>query len=89
MSRGTAQLNLSPIETKNIKMKLPPVSILDKFYGEAEPLFSAITENYQQIQTLTTLRDTLLPRLISENMKQGTRVSALDSTRLRTIDHRF
>ena len=69
MSRGTAQLNLSPIETKNIKMKLPPVSILEKFYGEAEPLFSAITENYEQIQTLITLRDTLLPRLISGKVK--------------------
>ena len=69
MSRGTAQLNLSPIETKNIKMKLPPASILEKFYCEAEPLFSAITENYQQIQTLTTLRDTLLPRLISGKVR--------------------
>ena len=69
MSRGTAQLNLSPIETKNIKIKLPPADVLEDFYGAAEPLFGAITENYQQIQTLTTLRDTLLPRLISGKAK--------------------
>ena len=69
MSRGTAQLNLSPIETKNIKMKLPPADVLEDFYGAAEPLFGAITENYQQAQTLTALRDTILPRLISGKVK--------------------
>lgn len=69
MSRGTAQLNLSPIETKKVKIKLPPASLLQKFYNEAEPLFETITENYQQIQTLITLRDTLLPRLISGKVK--------------------
>lgn len=65
MSRGTAQLNLSPIETKKIKMKLPPEDTLENFYSEAEPLFEMITDNYQQIQTLAVFRDTLLPRLIS------------------------
>ena len=65
MSRGTAQLNLSPIETKKIKLKLPPKELLAQYHEQAEPLFEAITANYTEIQTLTTLRDTLLPRLIS------------------------
>ena len=65
MSRGTAQLNLSPIETKKLKMKLPPKELLSQYHEQAEPLFEAITANYTEIQTLTTLRDTLLPRLIS------------------------
>jgi type I restriction enzyme S subunit len=69
MSRGTAQLNLSPVETKNIKINLPPSDTLESFYSQAEPLMEKITENYQQIQTLTTLRDTLLPRLISGKVK--------------------
>ena len=64
MSRGTAQLNLSPIETKKIKLKLPPKELLAQYHEQAEPLFEAITANYTEIQTLTTLRDTLLPRLI-------------------------
>ncbi|MFZ1360660.1 MAG: restriction endonuclease subunit S, partial [Candidatus Saccharimonadales bacterium] len=68
MSRGTAQLNLSPIETKKIKIKLPPADTLENFYSEAESLFESIAENNKQIQTLTTLRDTLLPRLISGKM---------------------
>ncbi|MCA9346870.1 restriction endonuclease subunit S [Candidatus Saccharibacteria bacterium] len=65
MSRGTAQLNLSPVETKNIKIKIPPVSILEDFYDVSEPLFKMITYNYEQVQTLITLRDSLLSRLIS------------------------
>ena len=69
MSRGTAQLNLSPVETKNIKISLPPSDALESFYSQAEPLMEKITENYQQIQTLTTLRDTLLPRLINGKVK--------------------
>ena len=69
MSRGTAQLNLSPIETKKIKLKLPPKELLAQYHEQAEPLFEAITANYTEIQTLTTLRDTLLPRLISGKVK--------------------
>jgi len=69
MSRGTAQLNLSPVETKKIKIKLPPKDMLDNFYRKAEPLFEMITDNYLQIQTLTTLRETLLPKLISGEIK--------------------
>ncbi len=68
MSRGTAQLNLSPVETKQIKTKLPPQDMFERFYDQAEPIFDTLTENYQQIQTLTTLRDTLLPRLINEKV---------------------
>ena len=69
MSRGTAQLNLSPVETKKVKMKLPPQNVLEQYYEKAEPLFEMLTTNYIEIQTLTTLRNTLLPRLISGKVK--------------------
>ncbi len=69
MSRGTAQLNLSPIETKKLRMKLPPKELLSQYHEQAEPLFEAITANYTEIQTLTALRDTLLPRLINGKVK--------------------
>jgi type I restriction enzyme S subunit len=69
MSRGTAQLNLSPVETKGIKMKLPPQDVLDQYCSQAEPLLEKLTANNVEIQTLTTLRDTLLPRLINGKVK--------------------
>ena len=69
MSRGTAQLNLSPVETKKVKMKLPPQNVLEQYYEKAEPLFEMLTTNYIEIQTLTTRRNTLLPRLISGKVK--------------------
>jgi type I restriction enzyme S subunit len=35
----------------------------------AEPLFNRLIENERQAQILTTLRDTLLPRLISGQLR--------------------
>ena len=45
MSRGTAQLNLSPIETKKLKMKLPPKELLSQYHEQAEPLFGRPRRN--------------------------------------------
>lgn len=69
LSRGTAQLNLSPVETKNMKIKLPPQEIQNSFYEKTETMFKTLTENYAQIETLTNLRNSLLPRLITGKIK--------------------
>ena len=39
------------------------------FLEVASPLFARLVENEKQAQTLTTLRDTLLPRLISGQLR--------------------
>ena len=39
------------------------------FDGAARPLLDAIGANSEQAQTLSTLRDTLLPRLISGQLR--------------------
>ncbi len=69
MSRGTAQLNLSPIEVKNIKLSIPTDELLNEFTNKAKPIFDQIIANYEEIQTLTILRDILLPRLINGKVK--------------------
>lgn len=69
MSRGTAQLNLSPIETKSMKMQLPPSQTMQEFAVAAEPLFKMLTKNFVENQYLVKLRDSLLPRLISGKIK--------------------
>ena len=86
---GGAQQHINRNNVVTFELPIPSQDTLTKFRNIIEPITNQISTNCFEIQTLTTLRDTLLPRLISENMKQGTRVSALDSTRLRTIDHRF
>lgn len=47
---------------------IPDKGLLAEFHGKMEDSFAQIRSNAQQIQILTTLRDTLLPRLISGNI---------------------
>jgi len=48
---------------------IPPESVLETFEGVAKPIFDRIGHNRHQAQTLATLRDTLLPRLISGQLR--------------------
>lgn len=65
MSKGTAQKNLSPIETGKLKIKIPPTNVMNQFEENAIELLNMIVSNNEQIQTLTSLRYSLLPKLIS------------------------
>ena len=65
ISKGTAQKNLSPIETGKLKIKIPPTNIMSQFEEIAINLLNTIVSNNEQSQTLTSLRDSLLPKLIS------------------------
>lgn len=65
ISKGTAQKNLSPIETGKLKIKIPPTNIMSQFEESAMDLLNMIVSNNEQIQTLTSVRDSLLPKLIS------------------------
>jgi type I restriction enzyme S subunit len=51
------------------KIKLPPPHLLSKFEEIVEPYFSKIELNRCQIQTLEKLRDTLLPKLMSGEIR--------------------
>lgn len=48
---------------------VPPAHILLAFHEIAKLLFARLAENHVQAQTLTQLRDTLLPRLISGQLR--------------------
>ena len=69
ISKGTAQKNLSPIETGKLKIKIPPTNIMSQFEEIAINLLNMIVSNNEQSQTLTNLRDSLLPKLISGDIK--------------------
>lgn len=47
----------------------PPCAILKMFDAVARPLLEKVSANQAQAQTLATLRDTLLPRLISGQLR--------------------
>lgn len=48
---------------------VPPIAIAEKFSNAVKPLFSQMMANVLQTQTLANLRDTLLPRLISGQLR--------------------
>src|SRR3989338_10370042 len=61
---GTAQQNLSPIQTKEIEIIIADRMTLDQFGGVANKLVQKINDNLSQIQILSKLRDALLPKLM-------------------------
>jgi len=66
---GTAQQNLSPIQTKEIEIVIAKRKTLDQFGAVANKLIQKINNNSSQIQTLSTLRDTLLPKLMKGEIR--------------------
>jgi type I restriction enzyme S subunit len=64
-ANGAAQQNISKGIVESYKLVLPTEDILDCFNANLMPVFKKIEQNINQIHTLSKLRDTLLPRLIS------------------------
>lgn len=65
MGKGTAQSNLSPIETSNMELLIPDEEKLAEFSTIAIPWLNKLLFNKKSIQTLSNLRDSLLPKLMS------------------------
>ena len=69
LADGGAYPAVRPDVVAGLPCVVPPMSILHAFHAVAEPLLAKVSENQQQAQTLATLRDTLLPRLISGQLR--------------------
>lgn len=52
-----------------LKLRMPDTETLEEFNSLIDPLLKMIDSYFEEIQTLATLRDTLLPRLISGKAK--------------------
>ncbi|MCE1180857.1 MAG: restriction endonuclease subunit S [Rhodocyclales bacterium] len=65
----TGQTELSRGKLASIKVLIPGREVLTQFDQTLLPLRKRFTENLLQAQTLATLRDTLLPRLISGQLR--------------------
>jgi len=64
-SNGSTFLEISKSAFKSLAISKPPRELRDKFQLMSRPLFEKIKANQVQIITLTKLRDTLLPKLMS------------------------
>ena len=68
-ANGSTFMEVSKKAFRPIPALVPPAEVLDAFASMAGPLFERLVENERQAQTLTQLRDTLLPRLISGQLR--------------------
>jgi len=54
---------------KEIEIVIPDDTTMNNFQAKTEPLFNKIKQNQVQIRTLEKLRDTLLPKLMSDKVR--------------------
>lgn len=69
LANGAAQQNLSVGVVKAFNILIPNAALNTVYKRIVSPLFNKMEFNVKQIQTLTELRDTLLPRLISGKIR--------------------
>jgi len=69
MAKGTAQPNLSSVETAEMEIPIRSPDKLERFADVANPLIYKLLNNQIQIHTLEKLRDTLLPKLMSGEVR--------------------
>jgi type I restriction enzyme S subunit len=68
-ANGSTFMEISKKAFRPIPALVPPPEVVQVFADTAGALFERLIENETQAQTLATLRDTLLPRLISGQLR--------------------
>ena len=66
---GTSIMHTSPTSICNYPFKIPPTKRIEEFEAVVSGLISKVHKNQKQIQTLEKLRDTLLPKLMSGEVR--------------------
>ena len=66
---GGAYPAVRPDVVSGLQIVVPDAQVLKAFHAVAVSLLAKVSENQKQAQTLATLRDTLLPRLISGQLR--------------------
>ena len=66
---ATTVIHLGKNDIDRFSALIPDVGVIRAFSDVANPFYAQIIENKQKAQTLANLRDTLLPRLISGQLR--------------------
>ncbi|MDN3575916.1 restriction endonuclease subunit S [Chitinimonas viridis] len=68
-SHGSAQANVSGAALQSFQTVLPTIQLLDVFNSTLYPMLETILSNHERALAIATIRDTLLPRLISGQLR--------------------
>jgi len=66
---GSVQLNFGPTHLNRIKMYMPPEEMVEGYCDISDRYYLKIKSNQTQIRSLEKLRDTLLPKLMSGEVR--------------------
>lgn len=69
LATGAVMVALNNGAFSKIKIKIPPDNVLEDFNIQVSEMYKLISANSREIKNLTTLRDTLLPRLMNGKIK--------------------
>jgi type I restriction enzyme S subunit len=69
LSKGTAQLNLSPVETLKETIRIPKHERFVDFFNTIIPNHEKLISNKVQVRSLNRMRDTILPKLMSGEVR--------------------
>lgn len=62
---GAVQLKINQANLKSVEVYIPSAEELESFNSTIEPIFDQLRNSTNEIETLTKLRDSLLPKLMS------------------------
>jgi len=66
---GTVIVGLKKNDINNLTFIMPPKKFIEKFHGCISHLFNRIKLNFEEIDSLTKIRDALLPKLMSGEIR--------------------
>lgn len=68
-NEGTVFGSISKTDFQNLIITIPTQNLVEKFQNEVKPIDDKVIENTIQIRTLEKMRDTLLPKLMSGEVR--------------------
>jgi len=68
-NEGTVFGSISRGDFEKLRISIPPLYVINNFQEEVKPIDDKIIINCNQIYTLTSLRDNLLPKLMNREVK--------------------
>ena len=66
---GTVFGSINKTDFESMEVIIPPTDLVVKYQNEVKPLDDKVIQNTFQIKTLENMRDTLLPKLMSGEVR--------------------